>query len=137
MTASRSDAIRPRRVRIERGIYYAHTGKLEIGWRDAHGKQRWKIIDGDIDAARATLRDRLIEKRAAHDALAAELYRRDRESRRRGRRDWAEAYASVRRALQSLDQVEHIHGTGAARSRAQDALYRAEDAIVEAMRCVY
>jgi integrase len=48
-----------RRTRFESGVYTRITkdGKtvFEIGWRDAQGKQRWRIIDGGISAARAAL----------------------------------------------------------------------------------
>jgi integrase len=45
----------PRRTRVEDGIYKRPTGTLEIGWRDAQGKQRWKVVEGGIKAARASL----------------------------------------------------------------------------------
>ena len=45
----------PRRVRVERGIYRRADGRLEIGWRDAHGKQRWRAVPGGVKAARAAL----------------------------------------------------------------------------------
>ena len=45
----------PRRVRIESGIYKRPDGKLEIGWRDASGKQKWRMVPGGIKAARAAL----------------------------------------------------------------------------------
>ena len=44
-----------RRERVERGIYRCPNGKLEIGWRDASGRQRWKKVDGGVKAARAAL----------------------------------------------------------------------------------
>ena len=47
----------PRRQRVERGIYSRtdRDGKavLEIGFRDAQGKQRWRKVEGGITAARA------------------------------------------------------------------------------------
>ena len=94
-------------------------------------------MHGDIETARSVLADVLAEKREARDALAADLLRRDNDARKLRRKDWAEAYGAVRKALQSLDHAEHVNGTGAARERAQSALYRAEDSIVEAMRVVY
>jgi integrase len=46
----------PRRIRIEPGIYRRPSGdRLEIGWRDAQSKQRWRVVDGGIKAARAAL----------------------------------------------------------------------------------
>lgn len=47
----------PRRQRVERGIY-RRTDRdgnvaLEIGFRDAQGKQRWRKVEGGITAARA------------------------------------------------------------------------------------
>jgi len=45
----------PRRVRVERGIYKRPDGRLEIGWRDARGKLRWRAVDGKLKAARAAL----------------------------------------------------------------------------------
>jgi integrase len=55
-----SDGIQTaRRQRVERGIYQRHDrdGKvvLEIGFRDAQGRQRWRRVDGGIIAARAAL----------------------------------------------------------------------------------
>ena len=43
----------PRRSRVERNIYRRPDGKLEIGYRDSTGKQRWKVVEGGITAARA------------------------------------------------------------------------------------
>lgn len=48
-----------RRERVERGIY-SRTGadgraRLEIGYRDASGRQRWQAVEGGIKAARAAL----------------------------------------------------------------------------------
>ena len=42
-----------RRVRVERNIYRRADGKLEIGFRDSTGIQRWRGIEGGIMAARA------------------------------------------------------------------------------------
>jgi hypothetical protein len=48
--------VTPRRTRVEPGIYRRADGRLEIGWRDAQGKQRWRAVDGNgIKAARAAL----------------------------------------------------------------------------------
>ena len=48
-----------RRVRVpgdrNAGIYTRPDGRLEIGFRDAQGKQRWRAVDGGIMAARAQL----------------------------------------------------------------------------------
>lgn len=44
-----------RRVRVEPGIYKRRDGKFELGWRDASGKQKWRVVDGGIKAARAAL----------------------------------------------------------------------------------
>jgi integrase len=47
----------PRRVRVpgnqNRNIYRRPDGKLEIGYRDSLGKQRWQVVEGGISAARA------------------------------------------------------------------------------------
>jgi integrase len=45
----------PRRTRVEPGIYKRPDNRLEIGWRDAQGKQRWRVVEGGIKAARAAL----------------------------------------------------------------------------------
>ena len=45
----------PRRTKVEAGIYRRPDGALEIGWRDAQGKQRWRKVPGGIRAARAAL----------------------------------------------------------------------------------
>jgi integrase len=46
----------PRRICIEPGIYRRPSGdRREIGWRDAQGKQRWRVVEGGIKAARAAL----------------------------------------------------------------------------------
>lgn len=46
----------PRRIRVEPGIYRRPSDdRLEIGWRDAQSKQRWRVVDGGIKAARAAL----------------------------------------------------------------------------------
>lgn len=50
-----------RRERVEKGIYRPVSGgvvakdRYEIGWTDANGRQRWKIVRGGITAARAAL----------------------------------------------------------------------------------
>ena len=44
-----------RRERIESGVYRRPDGRLEIGWRDASGTQRWHVVDGGIKAARNLL----------------------------------------------------------------------------------
>jgi hypothetical protein len=41
-----------RRTRVEPGIYRRPDGRLEIGYRDATGKQRWRVVDGGIKLAR-------------------------------------------------------------------------------------
>jgi integrase len=45
----------PRRIRVEAGIYRRADDRFEIGWRDAQGKQRWRVVEGGIKAARAAL----------------------------------------------------------------------------------
>lgn len=54
---------RPRRTRVERGIYYRDTPtgrRYEITFSDpATGRQRWQVIDGDLKAARAARGDKL------------------------------------------------------------------------------
>ena len=56
----------PRRVRVpgdqNRNIYRRPDGKLEIGYRDSLGKQRWQVVKGGISAARAE-RDTILGKR--------------------------------------------------------------------------
>jgi integrase len=52
----------PRRVRVERNIYRRPDGKLEIGYRDSTGTQRWKVVAGGITAAR-TERDTVLSAR--------------------------------------------------------------------------
>jgi integrase len=44
-----------RRTRVESGIYRRPDGRLEIGYRDASGKQRWRVVEGGIAAARKQL----------------------------------------------------------------------------------
>jgi integrase len=44
-----------RRTRVEPGIYRRPDDRLEIGWRDAQGRQRWRVIEGGIAAARSAL----------------------------------------------------------------------------------
>jgi integrase len=61
----------PRRERVERGIYRRPDGRLEIGWRDAQGKQRWRAVDGGITAARAQLATEHA-KRARGERVAAD-----------------------------------------------------------------
>ena len=45
----------PRRQKVEPGIYKRPDGKLEIGYRDADGRQRWQVVDGGVIAARKQL----------------------------------------------------------------------------------
>ena len=56
-----------RRERVERGVYRRvgadGRDQFEIGFRDAHGTQRWRRVEGGIKAARAALAD-------AHSARA-------------------------------------------------------------------
>lgn len=48
--------VTPRRTRVEPGIYRRADGRLEVGWRDTQGKQRWRVVDrSGIKAARAEL----------------------------------------------------------------------------------
>lgn len=61
----------PRRVRVESGIYERPDGRLEIGWRDARGKLRWRVVDGKLKAARAALAQEHA-KRARGEAVAAD-----------------------------------------------------------------
>jgi integrase len=53
----------PRRTRVEANIFRRPDGTYEVGFRDAGGLQRWRTVDGDLDAARA-LRQELFELRA-------------------------------------------------------------------------
>lgn len=50
---SKQNATAARRERVERNIYRRADGKLEIGYRDSTGRQRWQVIAGGITAARA------------------------------------------------------------------------------------
>jgi integrase len=59
-----------RRERVEPGIYRRPDGALEIGWRDAGGKQRWRVVSGGIKAARAELATEHA-KRASGERVAA------------------------------------------------------------------
>jgi integrase len=43
------------RVTVERGISRREDGKYVIGWRDAGSKQRWRVVEGGLKAARAAL----------------------------------------------------------------------------------
>lgn len=61
----------PRRIRVESGIYERPDGRLEIGWRDARGKLRWRVVDGKLKAARAALAQEHA-KRARGEAVAAD-----------------------------------------------------------------
>lgn len=42
-----------RRESVERNIYRRADGKLELGYRDSTGTQRWRVVAGGITAARA------------------------------------------------------------------------------------
>jgi integrase len=79
-----------RRTRVEPGIYTRPDGRYEIGYRDAQGRQRWRVVEGGIAAARKQLtaakaqRDRgdhtatnprLTFDRAADEWLAARVSR--------------------------------------------------------------
>ena len=66
-----SNATTARRTRVERGIYRRPDGRLEIGWRDAQGKLRWRAVEGGIMAARAALATEHA-KRARGEAIAAD-----------------------------------------------------------------
>lgn len=60
----------PWRSRVERNIYRRPDGKLEIGYRDSTEKQRWKVVEGGITAARAE-RDTILGARGQGRAGAA------------------------------------------------------------------
>jgi integrase len=81
-----------RRERIERGIYKRTTAddetRLEIGYRDADGRQRWRAVDGGIKAARAALAIELA-KRARGERIASD----PRETFRTAADAWWEARA--------------------------------------------
>src|SRR5687768_7523178 len=49
---SNRKATPPRRVRVERNIYRRPDGKLEVGYRDSTGRQRWQVVGGGVMAAR-------------------------------------------------------------------------------------
>ena len=53
----------PRRVRVERNVYRRSDGKLEVGYRDSSGTQRWRVVEGGIMAARK-IRDGIIGEKA-------------------------------------------------------------------------
>lgn len=59
----------PRRVRVESGIYKRPDGKLEIGFRDASGKQRFRGPFRGLRAARAALAEQ-VAKRAKGEKIA-------------------------------------------------------------------
>jgi integrase len=59
-----------RRTNVEPGIYRRPDGRLEIGWRDSTGRQRWKAVSGGIKAARADLATE-VAKRATGEVVAA------------------------------------------------------------------
>lgn len=58
----------PRRVRIERNIYRRATGVYEVGFKDVSGKQRWRTVDGGIQAARA-VRDEFLSQRSSGERV--------------------------------------------------------------------
>ncbi len=60
-----------RRSRVESGIFRRPDKRLEIGWRDAQGKQRWRVVEGGIKAARNALAQEHA-KRARGEAVAAD-----------------------------------------------------------------
>lgn len=60
-----------RRQRVERNIYQrtnaAGRAVFELGYRDSAGRQRWKVVEGGITAARAARDDVLgREGKGAH-----------------------------------------------------------------------
>jgi hypothetical protein len=55
-------------MRVERNLYRRPDGKQEIGYRDSAGRQRWKVVEGGITAARAE-RDTILEARARGDRV--------------------------------------------------------------------
>jgi integrase len=62
----------PRRINVEAGIYKRPDDRLEIGWRDAQGKQRWRVVEGGgIKAARAALATEHV-KRARGERVASD-----------------------------------------------------------------
>jgi hypothetical protein len=61
----------PRRIAVERNIYKRPTGVLEVGFRDATGKQRWRKVEGGILAARR-LRDELLVRKSSGEAVTAD-----------------------------------------------------------------
>jgi integrase len=46
------DGTPARRERVERNIYKRADGKFEVGFRDSTGRQRWRVVQGGITAAR-------------------------------------------------------------------------------------
>jgi integrase len=72
MTASNDG---PRRARVERNIYQRSTGVLEVGFRDASGKQRWRTVDGGLMAARK-VRDELLARRGRGETVAPNIHMR-------------------------------------------------------------
>ncbi|MCW3002619.1 MAG: integrase family protein [Conexibacter sp.] len=59
----------PRRVSVEKNIYKRADGKLEVGYRDSTGKQRWTPVVGGITAARA-VRDDVLGRKARGERVA-------------------------------------------------------------------
>ncbi len=87
-----SNATVARRVRVEPGIYKRPDERHEIGWRDAGGKQRWKIVEREgVKAAREALAQEHARRSSGAAQvnprltfrMAAEAWQRDRVSRMR------------------------------------------------------
>jgi integrase len=62
----------PRRVNVERGIYFRQTvggRRYEIGYQGSDGRWRWQVVDGGLKQARA-LRGEVISKLARGERVA-------------------------------------------------------------------
>ena len=94
----------PRRQRVERNIYRRTSAAgrtvYEVGYRDSAGRQRWKVVDGGITAARAE-RDDLLGRKGKGQTVQPNPRRRFEEAADR----WlAEQVAELRPATRAIYQ---------------------------------
>jgi hypothetical protein len=62
----------PRRVHVERGIYFRQTvagRRYEIGYQGSDGRWRWRVVDGGLKEARAA-RAEVVSKLARGERVA-------------------------------------------------------------------
>ena len=65
----------PRRVNVERGIYFRQTAagrRYEIGYQGSDGRWRWRVVEGGLKEARAA-RAEVISALARGQRVAASL----------------------------------------------------------------